>query len=170
MNISDTSCCKIWKENAPSGPKKLRATFQKKSRNSELTLRILLQKIKRNPFASSSNPKKDLESFGKIYSAGKIRRIQRENFNLNGYRAARKPLLTKSMRPRRLEFAKRYAAFPLEDWAKTFFSDETMIRQFYQLVIVRRPSGRRYLQRYVLKTVIYISSIFHYDMGLYQQK
>ena len=62
--------------NASSGLKKLRATFQKKSRYSEWTLRILLQKIKRNPFAFFSDLKKDLEPYGIICSAGLIRRIQ----------------------------------------------------------------------------------------------
>ena len=42
---------------------------------------------------------------------------------------------------------------------EVFFSDETMIRQFYQRVIVRRPPGIRYLQRYVLKTVKHPISI-----------
>ena len=94
LNISTTSCCKIWKEDASSGLKKPRVTFQKKSRYSERTLRILLQKIERNPFASSSDLEKDLQPYGIIYSAGHIRRILREKFNLNGYRGARKPLLT----------------------------------------------------------------------------
>ena len=63
------------------------------------------------------------------------------------------------MRRWRLEFAKRYVEFSLEDWAKVLFSDEIMIRQFSQRVIVRRPPGTRYLQRYVLKTVKHPISI-----------
>ena len=114
LDISATFCCKIWKENASSGLKKPRATFQKKSRYSERTLRILLQKLKRNPFASSSDLKTDLKPNEILYSAGHIRRILREKFELNVYRAARKSLFTKSMRRRSLEFPKRYAAFSLE--------------------------------------------------------
>ncbi len=159
LNISASSCCKIWKENASSGLKKPRATFQKKSRYSERTLRNLLRKIKCNPFASSSDLKKELELYGIFYSAGHIRRILREKFNLNGFRAAKKPLLTSYMRRKRLEFAKKYAAFSLEDWSKVLFSDETMIRQFHNRVIVRRPPHTRYLQRYVLKTVKHPISI-----------
>ena len=47
----------------------------------------------------------------------------------------------------------------MEDWAEVFFSDETMIRQFCQWVIVLRPPCIRYLQRYVLKTVKHPISI-----------
>ena len=118
------------------GSKKTRAPSLKKSRYSERTLRILHQKIKRNPFAPSSDLKKDLELYGIIFSAGHIRRILLEKFNLNGHRAATKPLLTKSMRRRRHEFGKRYSACSLEDSAKVLFSDETMIPQFYPRVIV----------------------------------
>ena len=63
------------------------------------------------------------------------------------------------MRRRRLELAKGYAEFSLEDLAKVLFSDETMICQFYQRVIVRRPPGTRYQQRYILKTVKHPISI-----------
>ena len=141
------------------GSQKTQSNIPKEIKYSERALRILLRKIKRNPFASSSDLKKDLKTYGIFYSAGRIRRILREKFNLNGYRAARKPLLTKSMRLRTLECAKRYAALSLEDWAKVLFSDETMIRQFYQRVIVLRPPGRRYLQGYVMKTVKHPISI-----------
>ena len=150
--ISATSYCKVWKK-CIIGSQKTQSNIPKETRYSERTLRILLQKPKRNPFASSCDLKKDPEPYGIINSAEHIRRILREKFNLNGYRAAGKPLLTKSMRRRRLEFAKRYAAFSLENWAKVLFYDETMIRQFYQRVIVPRPPGTKYLQRYVLKTV-----------------
>ena len=57
------------------------------------------------------------------------------------------------MRRRKQEFAKRYSACSLKDRATVLFFDETTIPQFYQRVIVRRPPGTRYLQRYVLKTV-----------------
>ena len=91
-NNSATSCCKIWKENASPGLKKPRATLkkpkatiQRNSKYSEQTLRILFQKIKRNPFAFSNDLKKDPEPYGIICSAGHIRRTPREKFNLNGY-------------------------------------------------------------------------------------
>ena len=137
--------------NASSGLKKPRATFQKKSRYPERTLRSLLQKVERNRFASSSDLKKDLEPYGIIYSAGHIRRILREKINIDDYRAARKPLLTKPMRRRGWNL--QNGLFSLEYRAKVLFSDETMIPQFYQRVIARRPPCTRYLQRYVLKTV-----------------
>ena len=38
-----------------------------------------------------------------------------------------------------------------------------MLRQFYQWVIVRRPPGTRYLQRYVLKTIKHPTSILIWD-------
>ena len=141
------------------GSQKIHSNIPKKSRYSERTLRILLRKIKRNPFASSSDLKRDLEPNGIFYSAGHIRQILREEYSLNGIRAAKKPLLTSHMRRNRLEFTKKYRAFSLQDWSKFLCSDETMIRQFHNRVIVRRPPHTRYLQRYVLKTVKHPISI-----------
>ena len=67
---------------------------------------------------------------------------------------ARKPLLTKVQRKKRVEFCKRHVNWTAADWERVLFSDESTFCQFGVRVHgVRRPVGARYEQRYTIPSV-----------------
>jgi hypothetical protein len=75
--------------------------------------------------------------------------------------AAQKPLLTKEMVRKHLQFARRYRNWTKEQWAKVVWSDESN----FSLVQkgrkhVRRPSSRnRFDAKYTQKTVRHPASV-----------
>ncbi len=69
--------------------------------------------------------------------------------------AAQKPMLTRKMMTKRLQFAKKYRNWSAEAWSKVMFSDESTFRCIRATRSrVRRPKTvSRYLSRYTVKTV-----------------
>jgi transposase len=81
-----------------------------------------------------------------------VKRILRK-YGLFGRVSAKKPLLLKRHKDKRLMWCKRYLRWSSQDWQKVIFSDECRVelisrrRQY-----VRRPKGTRFNERYTLKT------------------
>ena len=83
-----------------------------------------------------------------------LSRRLRFDFCLKSQKSAKKPLLTKKMKAKRLEFAKSHQHLITEDWSKVLFSDESTIQQFAtRKQNVRRPPGKRYDKKYTVSTM-----------------
>lgn len=83
-----------------------------------------------------------------------------KSFDLKSYRVARKPRLTPLMKKRRLDFARDHVSWTVEDWKKVMWSDESNFEQFgIKATRVRRPSGARYKEKFVIPTVKHCPSI-----------
>ncbi|CAK1590972.1 unnamed protein product [Parnassius mnemosyne] len=70
------------------------------------------------------------------------RRWKEQNFSCR--RPLKKPKLTPAMRLKRLEFAKKYKHWTVEDWHKVCFSDESSIQilQDHTQFVRRRPNEK----------------------------
>ena len=81
------------------------------------------------------------------------RRLSKE-FNMKSYKPAKKPGLTAAMKVKRLQFANNHQHRTAEQWGKVLFSEESIFQQF---VVpkrhVRRPTGKRFDERYTIPTV-----------------
>ncbi|KAK9696611.1 Transposase [Popillia japonica] len=67
--------------------------------------------------------RKDIQTAGiRISQRTLERRLAESGFK--SVRPTKKPLLTKKMKVARLEFAREYSNFTLEDWKRVYFSDE----------------------------------------------
>ena len=81
------------------------------------------------------------------------RRLSKE-FNLKSYQPAKKPRLTAAVKAKRLQFANNHQHWTAEQWGKVLFSDESTFQQFVVLKRhVRRPTGKRFDERYTIPTV-----------------
>ena len=81
------------------------------------------------------------------------KRLSKE-FNLKLYKAAKKPRLTAAMKAKRLQFANNHQHWTAEQWGKVLFSDESTFQQFVvRKRHVRRPTGKRFDERYTIPTV-----------------
>ena len=91
---------------------------------------------------------------GTIVSNMTISRQLSDEFGLKSRKPARKPMLTKVMRKKRLAFAKRHQHWTREDWRKVLFSDESTLQQFtVRKRNIRRPPGKRYDEKYTMATM-----------------
>ena len=81
------------------------------------------------------------------------RRLSKE-FNLKSYKPAKKPRLTAAMKAKRLQFANNHQHWTAEQWGKVLFSDESTFQQFVvRKRHVRKPTGKRFDERYTIPTV-----------------
>ena len=81
------------------------------------------------------------------------RRLSKE-FNLKSYKPAKKPRLTAAIKAKRLQFANNHQHWTAEQWEKWLFSDESTFQQFVvKKRHVRRPTGKRFDERYTIPTV-----------------
>lgn len=69
--------------------------------------------------------------------------------------AAKKPLLTKPMKKKRMAFCRKYLKWTEKDWERVVFSDESNFHIIHSAgKKVRRPQGsNRYASKYTVKTV-----------------
>ncbi len=72
-----------------------------------------------------------------------------------------KPLLTKRMKARRLQFTKEYAQWAYEDWSEVMFSDESTFKTIKATKkIVRRQVGSdKFESRFTVKTTKHPDSV-----------
>ena len=64
------------------------------------------------------------------------------------------------MKKKRLSFAKRHADWAVDDWKRVLFSDETTLQQFVsRKKFVRRPSGKRFDERYTQQSMKHPPSV-----------
>jgi len=135
-----------------SGPRHKRKT-------TPATDRHIARIVKKSPFKSSVGVQQVLQAAGVSISSSTVRRRLLQN-DLRAHAPARKPKLTAAMRKKRLNFAKQYRAWTAEDWRSVMWSDESSFHQFgITKQFVRRPTGARYNERFIIPTVKHPESI-----------
>jgi transposase len=113
--------------------------------------RMLVRAFKKNPNMASTEGtqlvKRDMNKDISRWTASR-RLIQAGLFSR---RPARKPWMTASHRKQRLQFARTYQSWTVEDWSKVIFVDETKVNLFFPNGnhLVRRPIGKRLLLKYL---------------------
>lgn len=71
---------------------------------------------------------------------------------LNAYTAAKKPLLTKKMKKKRVEFAKRHINWSTDDWNRVLFSDKSKF-------LLYGSDGKKYVRRFQVERLSIKSTI-----------
>jgi hypothetical protein len=109
----------------------------------------------KNPFATAYDIRRSL--FAKDEKRPSVNTIRRrlDEVGLYAFVAAQKPLLKPEQIQRRLEWAKKYAEWTVDDWREVVFSDESPFTLFRRCGkrYVRRPIGTRFDPRYISPTV-----------------
>ena len=126
----------------------------------ECDIKKIKKAIENNPMMTSKELNTKLKL--KDISTRSIRRILLEELNLKSHVAAKKPLLTKSMKQKRIRFARKYLHWTPKMWRKCIFTDEssfeTSIGCGYRRV--RRKTGEnRYNEKYTKKSIKHPASV-----------
>ncbi|KAK6173376.1 hypothetical protein SNE40_016841 [Patella caerulea] len=120
---------------------------------------LIKRVVQRSPY--SSLPKLHallLQKGTKVSKMTISRRLS--GYALKSYKPARKPLLTKTMKTKRLAFAMEHRSWTVADWSHVLFSDESMFEQFTSRQrFVRRPVGKRFDERFTVPTMKHPPSI-----------
>lgn len=130
-------------------------------KTSPRTDKILKREVLATPAITAVELKEKHPSLLKKVSVRTIQHRLQKDLQLPTRRAAKKPLLTKVMKKKRVNFCKKYKDWSPEQWKKVMFSDESTFR----LVrggskVIRRPSYvSRYDPRYTVKTVKHPDSV-----------
>jgi len=121
--------------------------------------------VKKNPFKSSVDVKHVLECAGVVVSASTVRRRLIEN-DLRAYAPAHKPKLTAAMKKKRLAFARKYRDWTTGNWRSVMWSDESSFQQYSKTKqYVRRSSGQRYSEKFVIPTVKHSESLLWFGVA-----
>ena len=164
LNVSRVSLFKLKKSAAslPTGtlpPRKLGCGRKRKT--SERTDKMLVREVKQNPSITAAELKKKHPDLLQDVAVRTLQHRLQKDLGLPCRCAAKKPLLTDTMRKKRLQFAKQYRDWTPEQWKSVMWSDESTFR----LVrggssLVRRPSTvSRYDAHYTVKTVKHPDSV-----------
>ena len=93
----------------------------------------------------------------KTVTAASTKAIQRRlslEFGLKSCKPVQKPRLTRTMKKKRLDFAKRHASWDIEMSKKVLFSDEPSVQQFFvRRYRVWRCVGARFEEKYTTLTM-----------------
>ena len=127
----------------------------RKRKTTARTDHLLRREVLLSPSITPASLKK---KHPKLLQGVSIRTIQHRLKNDLGRpcrRSAKKPLLTKKMRKKRLTFAKNYQHWTPQQWQKVMFSDESTFRLVRgQSKVIRRPINvSRHDPRFIVKTV-----------------
>ena len=116
--------------------------------------------VKRSPTSSCKKIQANLLRKGCKVSLSTVSRRLSKEFDLKSYKPAKKPKLTSAMKKKRLDFARRYQNWTVDDWKKVLFSDESTFQQFTsRKQHVRRPVGERYNEKFTIPTMKHPPSI-----------
>ena len=92
----------------------------------DVQVKTIKEALHDDPFLTAKAMKSKFKELGNL-SLRTIRRVATRDLDLRSYVAKKKPHLTKSMKQRRLKFAKKFLQFSANDWKKVTFTDETMV-------------------------------------------
>lgn len=122
---------------------------------SKSDMRILKRHVIAYPTITAARIKIELPKIVGHLSERRIQEILRDVLKLPSRSAAKKPLLTKAMKKKRLAFCKKYKDWTEEQWSHVMFSDESMFKCIRSASTkVRRPvNSNRYDPRFTVKTV-----------------
>jgi transposase len=131
---------------------------RKTSRQSDTLLKFEVQK---DPYLTSTELKKLHPILLQNVSARTVRHKLLHELGIPSRKAAKKPLLTKPMKLKRVKFAKQYKDWTKEMWNSVMFSDESSFKCIRSTSNrVRRPIGaNRYDPKYTVKTVKHPDSV-----------
>jgi hypothetical protein len=117
-----------------SGPSlKVNIPFRKprtgdKNMISQRDLKFLNTIVTKNPTFTAEDIKRKYPTvFGNL-TGRYIQKHIMDDLKMPSRRAAKKPLLTKRMKARRLQFTKEHAHWVYEDWSEVMFSDESTFK------------------------------------------
>ena len=118
------------------------------------TENLLKREVLKNPFITARKLKENHNNLLNNVTVRSVQRLLKNRLNLGASKPARKPILTETMRKKRLQFANRYKDWTAEEWKRVMFSDESTFRvSDVRFNTVRRPSGsNRYDSRFTIKT------------------
>ena len=118
-------------------------------------LKILRRHVLSSPTFTAARLKIELPKVVGHLSERRIQEILRDVLKLPCRSAAKKPLLTKAMKKKRLAFCHKYKHWTQEQWSHVMFSDESMFKCIRAASTkVRRPvNSNRYDPRFTVKTV-----------------
>lgn len=117
--------------------------------------RLLKRMSLQDRFKTAEHIRKEfVEASGTVVSTRTVRRRLRAA-GLCGRSPAKKPLLTKKMREKRLKWARDHENWTEGDWKKVIFSDESKFNIFGSdgMQYVRRRTGERYSDECIRRTV-----------------
>ena len=149
----------LWrKKQHPSTPIKKKSG--PKSRLDKVDLGVLKRYISTSPFSTVAEARLALpHNLSKV----SIRTVRRTLVGMGfpSRRAAKKPVLTKKMKLKRMQFALKYKHWTAADWMKVMFSDESTFKCFRSSgYLVRRPDdASRYDPKFTSKTVKHPASV-----------
>ena len=110
--------------------------------------------VVRSPTSSIKKIRAELLRRGRRISHMTVSRRLSKEFNMKSYKPAKKTRLTAAMKAKRLQTANNHQHWTAEQWGKVLFSDESTFQQFVvQKRHVRRPTGKRFDERYPIPTV-----------------
>ena len=108
----------------------------------------------RSPTSSMKKIRAELLRRGCRISHMTVSRSLCKEFNMKSYKPAKKPRLIAAMKAKGLKFANNHRHWIAEQWEKVLFSDESTFQQFVvRKRHVRRPTGKRFDERYTIPTV-----------------
>ncbi len=105
-----------------SSPPPTAARSGRPSKTSTTQDRRLKSYVEQNPFKSARQLKKEVAGWGDVSVRTIQDRLQRK-LGLPSRRAAKKPLLTSTMRKKRLAFARKYKNWNASQWRNVMYSD-----------------------------------------------
>lgn len=128
---------------------------------SKTSTRLLKRLITDKPTQSARELRLNNPGMLENVSERTIQRRLQIDCNMPSRRPAFKPLLTKTMKAKRVAFCKKYESWTTEQWSKIMFSDESMFKTIASRPKhVRRPPGsNRYDSKYTIKTVKHPESV-----------
>ena len=104
-----------------------------------------------SPMSSASKIRSSLLAKGTDISRRTVSRRLVDDFDLKAHKPAHKPRLTQAMKSKRLAFAKKHVKWTIQQWQQVLFSDQCTVQQFTNRKrYVRRPSGKRFSERYTI--------------------
>ncbi|KAG7156092.1 Transposable element Tcb2 transposase-like 4, partial [Homarus americanus] len=122
---------------------------------------ILKREVMSDPAVTASTLKKKHPDLLKHVAIRTVQHRLQKDLSLPTQRAAKKPLLTKAMKKKRINFCKKYQHWTSDDWKKVMFSDESTFRLVRGASkIVRRPKNVSWCSpKYTVKTVKHPDSV-----------
>ena len=121
---------------------------------------IIRKTAVRSPMSSASKIRSILLAKGADISRRTVSRCLVIGFGLKARKPAEKPRLTPAMKAKHLGFAKKHAKRTIQQWQQVFFSDESTVQQFTtRKRYVRRPTKKRFDERYTTQTMKHPSSV-----------
>ena len=132
-----------------------------KRKTTKRTDQLLKRKVMSDPSITAATLKMELPELLKDVSIRTIQHRLQKELGLPCRRAAKKPLLTKKMKKKRIQFRLKYKDWTSNDWKKVMFSDESTFRLVRGVSkVIRRPkSASRYDEKYTVKTVKHPDSV-----------